>query len=132
MDNMQKTIANQVDRELKDFLEELYTDELKKTVLIARANGESLEEVGMKLGVTREFVRQVEAKITRKFAMSHSGRKIRESLIALCNSGEVRVPADLKDCFGEYCAELAYLLRLYKDSFFYDGKELEEVIYGDQ
>ena len=119
-------------KELEEFLEDIYTNELKKIVLITRANGESLEEVGMKLGVTREFVRQVEAKITRKFAMSHSGRKIRESLIALCNSGEVRVPADLKDCFGEYCAELAYLLRLYQDSFFYDGIELEGVIYEDQ
>ena len=50
-------------KELNEFLEELYTDELKKTVLLARANGESLEEVARKLGVTRELVRRVEALI---------------------------------------------------------------------
>ena len=106
-------------KELNEFLEELYTDELKKTVLLARANGESLEEVGRKLGVTKEFVRQAEAKITRKFAMSHSGRKIRESLIALCNSGKA---PGLKGYFGEHSTELTYLLRLYKESFFYNGE----------
>lgn len=108
--------------ELNAFLEELYTDELKRTVLVARANGETLEEVGRKLGVTKEFVRQAEAKITRKFAMSQSGRKIRENLIALCVSGTVQSREDLKAYFGEHGAELTYLLHLYKDSFFYNGE----------
>ena len=106
---------------LESFLEDLYTDELKKTVLLARANGETLVEVGRKLGVTKEFVRRVEAKISRRFAMSQSGRKIRSDFIALCASGAVQSPADLKACFGEHSAELAYLLRLYKASFFYSG-----------
>ena len=109
-------------KELNEFLEELYTNERKKTVLLARANGETLEEVGMKLGVTKESVRLVEAKITRKFAMSHSGRKIRSDFIALCASGALQSPSDLKAYFGEHGAELAYLLRLYKDSFFYNGE----------
>lgn len=109
-------------KELNEFLEELYTDELKKTVLLARANGVSLEEVSRKLGVTRELVRRVEAKITRKFAMSHSGRKIRENLIALCDSGTVQSREDLKAYFGAHGAELAHLLRLYKDSFFYNDE----------
>lgn len=108
--------------ELNEFLEELYTNELKKTVLLARANGESLEEVARKLGVTRELVRRVEAKITRKFAMSHSGRKVREGLIALCASGTVQSREDLKAYFGVHGAEMAYLLRLYIASAFYDGE----------
>jgi hypothetical protein len=53
--------------------------------------------------------------------MSHSGRKIREDLIALCASGAVQSTEDLKAYFGEHGAELAYLLRLYKESFFYSG-----------
>ena len=113
---------NEMMATLEGFLEEIYTDELKKTVLLARANGESLEEVGRKLGVTRELVRRVEAKITRKFAMSHSGRKVRENLIALCTSGAVQAPADLQAYFGAHGAEMAYLLRLYKDSFFYNDE----------
>jgi hypothetical protein len=108
--------------ELNEFLEELYTNELKKTVLLARANGESLEEVARKLGVTRELVRRVEAKITRKFVMSHSGRKIRENLIALCASGTVQSREDLKAYCGAHGAEMAYLLRLYIASAFYDGE----------
>jgi hypothetical protein len=48
-------------------------------------------------------------------------RKIREDLIALCASGAVQSPEDLNVYFGEHGAELAYLLRLYKASFFYSG-----------
>ena len=114
-----------VQKELEGFLEELYTNKIKRTVLLARANGESLEEVGRKLGVTREFVRQVEAKITRRFAMSHSGRKIRENLIAICASGTVQSREDLKAYFGEHGAELAYLLHLYKNSPFHNKTLLE-------
>jgi hypothetical protein len=111
-----------MEQSIERFLQELYTNERKKMVLLARANGESLEEVGRKLGVTKEFVRQAEAKIARKFAMSRSGRKIRESMIALCNSGALQSPADLKSYYGEHAEELAHLLRLYKDSFFYNGE----------
>ena len=114
--------------ELEGFLVELYTDDLKKKVLLARVNGETLSKIGTKLGVTKEFVRQVEAKITRKFALSQSGRNIRDDLIALCISGEVQVPADLEACFGEQYAEIAYLLRLYKTSPFYDGNWLDKLI----
>ena len=118
----------EMNQALESFLEDLCSDELKKMVLLARAKGENLSEIGMKLGVTKEFVRQVEAKITRRFAMSHSGRKIRENLIALCSSGAVQVPADLEACFGEQYAEIAYLLRLYKTSPFYDGNWLDKLI----
>jgi hypothetical protein len=115
----------EMEKSIEGFLQELYTNEIKKTVLLARANGESLEDVGRKLGVTKEFVRQVEAKITRKFAMSHSGRKIRENLIALCSSGAVQSREDLKAYFGEHGAELAYLLHLYKNSPFHNKTLLE-------
>jgi hypothetical protein len=64
----------------------------------------------------------VEAKIARKFAMSHRGRKIRKDLIALCASGAVQALADLQAYFGAHGAEMAYLLRLYIASAFYDGE----------
>ena len=111
--------------ELEGFLVDLYTDDLKKKVLLARGNGETLSKIGTKLGVTREFVRQVEAKITRRFAMSQSGRKIRESLIALCASGVVQSTEDLKAYFGEHGAELAHLLRLYNSSPFCAETQLD-------
>ena len=115
----------ELEKELSDFIQSLRADELNKTALLARANGESLEEVDRKLGVTKEFVRQVEAKITRRFAMFQSGRKIRENLIALCSSGAVQSTEDLKAYFGEHGAELAYLLCLYKNSPFCNETQLE-------
>jgi hypothetical protein len=111
------------------FLQELYTDELKKMVLLARAKGETIEEIAGRLNVTKERIRQTEAKITRRFAMSQIGRKIRESLIALCASGAVQSTEDPKAYFGEHGAELAHLLRLYKDSFFYNNEFQMDVLF---
>ena len=111
---------------LESFFEDLYTDELKKTVLLARANGETLVEVGRKLGVTREFVRQVEAKITRKFALSQSGRKIIDGLTNLHASNAACVPDNLSAYMGAHYSEMVYLLHLYKSSPFYDGVRLED------
>ena len=118
----------EMNQALKSFLEDLYTDELKKTVLQARAKGEMLTEIGMKLGVTREFVRQVEAKITRKFALSQSGRKILDSLANLNASDAACVPDSLRVYFGDHYSEMVYLLCLYKSSPFYDGMQLENFV----
>ena len=79
----------------------------------------------MRLGVTREFVRQIEAKITRKVALSKSGRRLLDQLSALCASDAARLPVGLKECFGDYYSETVYLLRLYKASPFYDGARPE-------
>ena len=117
-----------MNKTLESFLENLYTDELKKTVLLARANGETLVEVGRKLGVTKEFVRQTEAKITRKFALSQSGRKILDSLANLDDSDVACVPDNLKAYFGDHYSEMVYLLRLYKSSPFYDGVRMEDFV----
>ena len=123
----------EMQKELNEFLEDLYTNERKKTVLLARAHGATLEEVGRKLGTTREAPRRVEAIITRKFAMSHSGRKIRSDFIALCASSAVQSPSDLKAHFGEHSSELAYLLRLYKESFFYNGEfQIDMLLWNDE
>jgi DNA polymerase/3'-5' exonuclease PolX len=116
---------------LDEEMQALSDDELKaKTPEFKErlANGETLEEVGRRLGATREFVRQVEAKITRRFAMSQIGRKIRESLIALSTSGAAQSYEGLKACFGEQYAVIACLLRLYKTSPFYDGNWLDKLI----
>lgn len=118
----------EMEKSIEGFLQELYTNEIKKTVLLARANGESLEEVCMKLGVTREFVRQVEAKISRRFAMSQSGRKILDSLANLDDSDVACVPDNLKAYFGDHYSEMVYLLHLYKCSPFYDGVRLEDFV----
>ena len=102
-------------QEIEAFFGELYSVEMKKEVLQGRASGESIRETAVRLNVTDERIRQIEAKITRKFAMSQSGRSILSRLSSL------RAADELKAYAGEHSAELFYLLRLYKNSFYYDG-----------
>ena len=51
-------------QEIEAFFGELYSVKIKKAVLQGRANGESIRETAIRLNVTDERIRQVEAKIT--------------------------------------------------------------------
>ena len=112
-------------QEIEAFFGELYSAEIKKAVLQGRANSESIRETAIRLNVTDERIRQVEAKITRKFAMSSSGRIILSKLSTL------RTADDLRAYAGEYYTEILHLLRLYKSSFYYDGAQLEYLALED-
>jgi hypothetical protein len=102
-------------QEIEAFFGELYSVKMKKAVLQGRAGGESIRETAVRLNVTDERIRQIEAKITRKFAMSQSGRSILSKLSDFRTADELRAYA------GEYYAVILHLMRLYKRSFYYDG-----------
>ena len=79
-----------------------------------RASGESIRETATRLNVTDVRIRQIEAKITKKFAMSQCGRNIISKLSVLRTADELNAYA------GEHYAETLHLLLLYKESFYYD------------
>lgn len=112
-------------REAQKLIEELHSVESSKTVLSARVGGESLEAIGKRLNVTRERVRQIEAKYTRKFAVWYNRTQIIDKIIADSNTA---LSTDLlKKYFENYYPEMIYLLRLYKESCYYSG-ELPDVL----
>ena len=111
--------------EIEAFFGELYAVEMKKAVLQGRAGGETIGEIAARLHVTDERIRQIEGKITRKFAMSQSGRSILSKL------SDFRAADELRAYAGEYYAEILHLMRLYKNSFYYDGTQLEGLTYED-
>lgn len=57
--------------EIEELFEKLYVNERAYTVIKLRAEGQTLEQVGNRLGVTRERVRQIEMKVKRTFARLH-------------------------------------------------------------
>lgn len=103
----------------------LYSVTAKKEVLQGRASGKSIRETAKKLNTTDQRVRQIEAKITRKLALSHNGRRILSALSGLSN------PEEWRAFCGEHSAEMLYLLRLYKQSFYYDGSSLENLTWEE-
>ena len=111
--------------EIEAFFSKLYDMEIKKAVLQGLAGGKSIGEIAARFHVTDERIRQIEAKITRKFVMSQSGRSILSKLSTLRTTDEWKAYA------GEHYAEMLHLMRLYKTSFYYDGTSLESLPFEE-
>lgn len=102
-------------QEIETFFTDLYASEMKKEVLQGRARGETILQTAKRLQVTQVRIQQIEAKITRAFAMSSTGRNILSAMSQLSD------PVELSAFFGAYQAEMCHLLRLYHNSFYYRG-----------
>ena len=116
--------CNQVDNIIQDiasFINELLDIETKKQVLIGRVDGETIRETAQRLNVTDERIRQIEAKITRKFALSQNGQRIISTML------DIQTSEELKLLCGTYYLEIVYFLRLYKESFFYNGESFDKL-----
>ena len=114
-----------MEAEIEAFFSELYAVEMKKVVLQGCAGGESVRDIAVKFHITDERIRQIEAKITRKFVMSQSGRSILSKLSTLRTTDEWKAYA------GKHYAEMLHLMRLYKTSFYYDGTSLESLPFEE-
>ena len=122
--------ALEIAEEVKNFIEELYSVETRKMVLLSRANGESIEDVAKNLGVTNERIRQIEAKYERKFAMWFGKTKIIDKIIEDKQADKVSRRM-LKEYFGDHYSEMMYLLHLYKESFYCSDTQLNELDFSE-
>lgn len=114
--------SSDIQRELVDFYSELYSRENTKRVLKARSEGESLEKVGIRMGITRERVRQIEAKAIKKFCLWQSKNRILLKVCAARNYDKELSGDALREHFGEYYSETIYLLHLCESSaYHYDA-----------
>ena len=114
--------SSDIQRELKAFYSELYSRENTKRVLKARSESETLEEIGRKMGVTRERVRQIEAKAIKKFCLWQIRNRILLKVCASVNSDRELSCDTLREYFGEYYSETVFLLHLCENpTYHYDA-----------
>ncbi len=110
-------------REVDAFYNELYSRENTKRVLKARSESETLEEIGRKMGVTRERVRQIEAKAIKKFCLWQIRNRILLKVCASENSDRELSCDTLREYFGEYYSETVFLLHLCENpTYHYDSQ----------
>ena len=116
--------SSDIQRDLKAFYSELYSRENTKRVLKARSESETLEEIGRKMGVTRERVRQIEAKAIKKFCLWQIRNRILLKVCASVNSDRELSCDTLREYFGEYYSETVFLLHLCENSAMFWSKRL--------
>ena len=82
------------------------------------------------MNVTNERIRQIEAKYERKVAVWLSKTKIIDRIID-DKQADIVSSRMLKEYFGNYYAEMMYLLHLYKESFYYYGTQLDKLDFNE-
>lgn len=117
--------------EIEELFEKLYVNERAYTVIKLRAEGQTLEQVGNRLGVTRERVRQIEMKVKRTFARLHSRVRIVSKIAAERNGDTVLTPAEITHYCENNANELLYLLQSYEGTNYTYDKQLGVFIIGD-
>lgn len=120
-----------LDKELADMFSELYTNERMSAVIKMRAKKMTLEQVGNELGITRERVRQIEAKIKRKFAMMNSRIRIISKIVAERDGDTILTPLEIEEHCHCNINELLFLLQNLESSNYIYDRRLDVFIVGD-
>ncbi len=126
-----KWCAFDLTKEIDDLFGALYENERIKTVIQLRSRKQTLEQVGNTLGVTRERVRQIEAKAKRLFSRLHSRIRIISKIAAERNGDTILTPAELEEYCGANTSDLLFFLQSYESSNYTYDHQLDIFIVGD-
>ena len=99
-----------INTDVSDFSSRILSSDRINTVIQMRSRQNTLEAVGKRLNLTRERVRQIEAKTQRKFNIWVSKHKILRKICALRDGDIVLTPSELEEYFGEETQCVVYLL----------------------
>lgn len=120
-----------ISEQISEMFENLYDNERKKTVIEARANRLTLNEIGEQLHVTRERVRQIELKVKRAFIKHQSRLRILAKIYADQNGQSIITQEDIAEVSGNNASALIYLLRITESSFYSYDVQLDAFVFGD-
>ena len=131
--NFLKWCAFDISEEIFELFQVLYgRSNSIKAVLLGRATGETLGGVGDKMGITRERVRQIEAKAKRIFNIWQSKAHILSKISAERNGDSVLSASELSEYFGDKYVELMFLLRTSDNPAYYYDSQLDVFVMGDE
>lgn len=118
-------------KEISDLFSKVYTSPRMKTVIEGRANRQTLNDLGEGLGITRERVRQIEAKAKRIFTRLQSRIRIMPKLYAEQNGQTIITLEDIESVSGENSAALIYFLKSLDSSVFTYDAQLDTFVVGN-
>lgn len=117
--------------EIDQLFNKLYTNERTRTVIQARAAGQTLEQAGNLLGVTRERIRQIEMKVKRTFSRLHSRVRIVSKIAAERDGDTILTPTEIARYCNNDSDELLYLLQSYDGTNYTYDRQLGVFVLGD-
>lgn len=126
-----KWCAFDLNNEINDLFANLYSNERMRVVVQMRAKKQTLEQIGSILGITRERVRQIEAKAKRMFTRLHSRIRIVSKISAERNGDNVLTPVEIGEYCGQNVTELLFLLQSYESANYTYDRQLDVFILGD-
>lgn len=109
----------------------LFKNPRMKIAISMRARNNTLEKAGNELSVTRERVRQIEAKAFRIFTAHQNRLHLIAKISADKNGDSFITPADIERYSEEYGTELLYLMKNCNTSSFTYDSQLDAFIVGD-
>ena len=118
--------------EIESLFNKLYLNEKTQFVIQMRSQHKTLEEIGNTLGITRERVRQIEAKTKRNFNKLHSRVRVISKIAAERNGDTVLTTAEIEEYCNANADELIFLLQSYDSINYNYDKELDVFIVGDE
>lgn len=117
--------------EITLLFEKVYSSSRIQTVIEGRANNLTLNELGEQLGITRERVRQIEAKAKRVFVYQQARIKIMSKIYADKNGQTIITHEDVESVSGNNVAALIYLLKNIEGSIFTYDHQLDVFVFSD-
>lgn len=126
-----KWCAFDLEKEINNLFDNLYSNERIRTVTQLRARKQTLEQIGRTLGVTRERVRQIEAKAKKMFSRLHSRIRIISKISAERNGDTVLTPVEIKEYCGEHTSDLLFFLQTYESANYTYDRQLDVFVLGD-
>lgn len=108
----------------------IYKNDRERKIIQCRANGESLKEIGDKLNLTRERVRQIESKVKRFFINIEKRKRILKKICLLFNTDIIKI-TDIESVFHEMTKEIVYIISICDCDEYSYNKEFGLLIVGD-
>ena len=118
-------------QEIAELFDKIYTNPRIRTVIESRARGLTLNDLGKQLGITRERVRQIEAKAKSRFVRQAGRLKIMSKLYADQNGQSIITLEDVESVSGKNASALIYLLKDSKGSAYTYDHQLDAFVIGD-
>lgn len=117
--------------EIEDLFANIYKNNRNCFVIQGRARKKTLEQIGLELGITRERVRQIEAKTKRAFAHYCSRIRIISKISAERNGDTVLTPLEVEEYCGQDVQELIFLLSTYDNTNYTYDRQLDLFVIGN-